>query len=76
MASTSAAPKKKNTRDVILRVLFYIVIIAICLFTLYPYFVTICTDQKKPLFWTNQKQNRFGDVAEAYLRDIPNIFPN
>ena len=42
----------------------------------YAYFVTICTDQKKPLFWTNQKQNRFGDVEEAYLRDIPNIFPN
>ena len=46
MASTNTSVKKKNTKDTILRVLLYVVIIAICLFTLYPYFVTICTALK------------------------------
>ncbi len=37
---------KKNTRNTVLRVLLYVVIIAICLITLYPYFVTVCTALK------------------------------
>jgi len=46
MANTNASVKKKNTRNTVLRVLLYVVIIAICLITLYPYFVTVCTALK------------------------------
>ena len=46
MANTNASVKKKNTRYTVLRVLLYVVIIAICLITLYPYFVTVCTALK------------------------------
>ena len=38
--------RKKITRNTVLRVLLYVVIIAICLITLYPYFVTVCTALK------------------------------
>ena len=45
MANT-ATSSKKSTKNTVLRVLLYVVIIAICLITLYPYFVTICTALK------------------------------
>ena len=38
MANTNASVKKKNTRNTVLRVLLYVVIIAICLITLVPIF--------------------------------------
>ena len=46
MAGTNASAKKKNTKNTVLRVLLYVVVILICLFTLYPYFVTVCTALK------------------------------
>ena len=46
MAGTNALAKKKNTKNTVLRVLLYVVVILICLFTLYPYFVTVCTALK------------------------------
>ena len=46
MAGANASAKKKNTKNTVLRVLLYVVVILICLFTLYPYFVTVCTALK------------------------------
>ena len=45
MANTNTV-HKKSTKNTVLRVLFYVVIILVCLFTLYPYFVTVCTALK------------------------------
>ena len=42
MGNTKTTSMKKS----ILRVLLYLVVIVICLITLYPYFVTICTALK------------------------------
>ena len=36
----------KSVKKTVLRVLLYLAVIIICLITLYPYFVTICTALK------------------------------
>ena len=36
----------KSVKKIVLRVLLYLAVIIICLITLYPYFVTICTALK------------------------------
>ncbi len=40
------------------------------------YFVTICTHQKKCIFWNRDKVNRFGQIAEEKLLQIPNHYSN
>ena len=39
------------------------------------YFVTICTDQKQCLFWTNGKRNRFGNTVYDAILKIPEHAP-
>lgn len=38
--------KKRSPKKIALRILLYVTVILICLFTLYPYFVTLCTALK------------------------------
>ena len=38
------------------------------------YFITICTDQKRYLFWTNGALNPFGQIAWDAVSRIPEIF--
>lgn len=38
------------------------------------YFVTICVDNKKPLFGNKEGLNKLGEIAEKLLLDIPRHF--
>ena len=40
------------------------------------YFITICTENKACLFWSNQQLNSLGIIAEECLKKIPVIYPN
>ena len=39
------------------------------------YFITLCTDQKKCLFHYRGQMNRFGEIAEACIKEIPSHYP-
>ena len=39
------------------------------------YFITICTHQKKCLFWTDHQLNRLGQIAYDAVMQIPAHFP-
>lgn len=39
------------------------------------YFITICTDQRKNLFYSNGNINGFGGIAAEYLEQIQAHFP-
>ena len=39
------------------------------------YFITICTHQKKCLFWTDHRLNRLGQIAYDAVMQIPAHFP-
>ena len=39
------------------------------------YFITICTNQKKCLFWSNGKLNRYGRIAYDAIMQISEHFP-
>ena len=38
------------------------------------YFVTICTNQKKCIFWTRNTLNAWGKIAEECLKNISGIY--
>ena len=39
------------------------------------YFITICTHQKRRIFWTNGRLNPHGQIAWEAISRIPEIFP-
>ena len=40
------------------------------------YFITICTHQKKCLFWTDHRLNRLGSLVYDAIMQIPGHFPH
>ena len=52
----------KSVKKIVLRVLLYLAVIIICLITLYPYFVTICTALK-----SRAEILRYGLSGGSYL---------
>ena len=65
MANTNASVKKKNTRNTVLRVLLYVVIIAICLIpSTVSFFVAVCMIVTPPVL---------SDSFSFFLKDTPII---
>ena len=39
------------------------------------YFITICTDKHKYLFWTDESLNQYGKIAGEHMQKISDIYP-
>ena len=39
------------------------------------YFITICTDKHKYLFWTDRSLNQYGKIARDHMQKIADIYP-